>query len=164
MRTSSLNCGRSYQAEAIQIGSGVFTESIARWLDRDHHRSPFSLLDTSLPNEELEATIAMLFSMQKPRSFELLRKSFAWNSLCVEPLINDRNMSLHEMRVALTGTKKKTEKCLAKPKLLKRIPTERKRKASKQRCRTIVHRRLRQRGKSLQASNDEHHGNPRRRN
>ena len=34
-------------------------------------------------------------------------------------------MTLHEMRVALTGTKKKTEKCLAKPKLLKRIPTER---------------------------------------
>ena len=34
-------------------------------------------------------------------------------------------MSLHEMRVALTGTKKKTEKCLAKPKLLKRIHTER---------------------------------------
>ena len=33
-------------------------------------------------------------------------------------------MTLHEMRVALTGTKKKTEKCLAKPKLLKRIPAE----------------------------------------
>ena len=111
-------------ANAVQIGSGVFTESIVRWLDRDYPRSPFSVLDTSLPNEELETTIAMLFSMQKPRSFELLSKSFMWNSLCVEPLINDRNMTLHEMRVTLTGMKKKTEKCLAKPKLLKRIPTE----------------------------------------
>ena len=103
-------------ANAVQIGSGVFTESIVRWLDRDYPRSPFTVLDTLLlPNEELESTIAMLFSMQKPRSFELLRKSFLWNSHCVEPLINDKNITLHEMRVALTGTKKKTKKCLANP-------------------------------------------------
>ena len=53
-------------ANAVQIGSGVFTESIVRWPDRDYPRSPFSMLDTSLPNEELETSIAMLFSMQKP--------------------------------------------------------------------------------------------------
>ena len=110
---------------AIQIGSGVFTESIGLWLDREHPRTPVTVLDTSMPNEELEATVGMLFSMQKPRSFGVLRKNFAWNSLCVEPLLHDRNLSLHEMRVALTGSKKKTEKCLAKPKLLKRIHTER---------------------------------------
>ena len=57
---------------AIQIGTGVFTESIAHWLDREHPRTPVSMLDTSLPNEELEATVAMLFSMQKPRSFKVL--------------------------------------------------------------------------------------------
>ena len=109
---------------ATLIGTGVFTESLVRWIDRDFPRSPFTVLDTSLQNEELESTIALLFSMQKPKSFELLRKSFLWNSHCVEPLLNDKNMTLHEMRVALTGTKKKTEKCLAKPKLLRRIPAE----------------------------------------
>ena len=93
-------------------------------MDRDFPRSPFTVLDTSLKNEELESTIALLFSMQKPKSFKLLRKSFLWNSHYVEPLLNDKNMTLHEMRVALTGTKKKTKKCLAKPKLLRRIPDE----------------------------------------
>ena len=109
---------------ATLIGTGVFTESLVRWMDRDFPRSPFTVLDTSLQNEELESTIALLFSMQKPKSFELLRKSFLWNSHCIEPLLNDKNMTLHEMRVALTGTKKKTKKCLAKPKLLRHIPAK----------------------------------------
>ena len=43
---------------AIHIGSGVFTESLIRWMDRDFPRSPFTVLDMSLPNEELKSTIA----------------------------------------------------------------------------------------------------------
>ena len=43
---------------AIHIGSGVFTESLVRWMDRDFPRSPFTVLDMSLPNEELKSTIA----------------------------------------------------------------------------------------------------------
>ena len=109
---------------AILIGSGMFMESLVRLMDQDYPRSPFTVLDTLLQNEELESTIALLFSMQKPKSFEILRKSFLWNSHCVEPLLNDKNMTLHEMRVTLTGTKKKTKKCLAKPKLLRRIPAK----------------------------------------
>ena len=107
-------------ANAIHIGTGVFTEDLVRWIDRDYPRSPFTILDTSIANEELESTIALLFSMQKPKSFEMLRKFFFWNSHSVEPLLHDEKITLHEMRVALTGNKKKTEKCLAKPKLLRR--------------------------------------------
>ena len=63
-------------ANAIHIGTGVFTEDLARWIDRDYPRSPFTILDTSIANEELESTIALLFSMQKPKSFQMLRKIF----------------------------------------------------------------------------------------
>ena len=58
--------------------------------------------------------------IQKPKSFELLKRNYFWNSNGVEPLLQDDKTSMHDLSV-LTGKNKKNEKCLAKPRLVRRL-------------------------------------------